>query len=179
MAGTATGGRAAGSKGAWIIGLLIAVVVLGGVVAFLFLRPRAGPERVARQFLDAVAADDFEAMTRTLSPDSESYAQVPAVKEFLAQVSTYIAEQEATFEVGEPTISGRRADIPVTMRTKDGQTQERTVVAQRVGRRWRIELLGAVEGLTGYDVGLAVDAYVRERLSGSGTEAPTPETPSE
>ena len=36
-------------------------------------------------------------MTRTLSPDSESYAQVPAVKEFLAQVSTYIAEQEDIF----------------------------------------------------------------------------------
>ena len=179
MAGTASGGKATDSKGPWVIGLLVAIVVLGGVAAFLFFRPSAGPQRVARQFLDAVAADDFEAMTKTLSPDSEPYAQVPAVKQFLEQVSAYIAEQKATFEVGKPTISGRRADIPVTMRTGDGQTQERTVVAERVGGRWRVELLGAVEGLTGYDVGMAVDAYLKEQLGGSGTQPPAPEAPGE
>jgi hypothetical protein len=153
---------------------LLALAVLAVAVAAWMFGPSAGPQKAAEAFLEALAAGDAAAVSRAVSPESQRWLQLPPVETAVQYLCSQWAEQKATYQIGEPKVRGRRADIPVTVSFAEGEPQKRALVAEKVRGGWRIELLGTLQELAQYDAGADIDAYMQQELLGRD-EAPADE----
>lgn len=96
-------------------------------------RTSHSPTEVVRGYLNAMLAEDQEAMADLMTPKAQEEAQS-------FERRGTVQSENADFEVGDTEIHGDRASVPVTLTVPDGQPpeQEMTYRLRRENGRWGI-----------------------------------------
>ena len=159
-------------SGGGIIAILVGLLVLGGLGAggWWFLRPHTSPKVVVQQFDTALGARDwktiymlveFPADTKTKYPNADAFASSMNSELEKAQsipgagslVDSFTKAYQSA-QVGEPTINGDTATVPVTMTVslsfggaKTEKTSTQQIPLRKVSGVWKIDgMQGAMSG---------------------------------
>jgi hypothetical protein len=151
-----------------VTAVLVCLLLLGGLGAggWWFLMPHSNPKTVVLQYDKALAAQDWKtlyglvelsAATKSKTPDAASFAteMTQMTDKFRANplaagmVDSFF-KAYATAQIGEPTITGDTATIPVTLKmsfsfagtTKDDSTTLPTSL-RKINGLWKVDWSGS------------------------------------
>lgn len=160
------------SGGAPIVVFLIGLLVLGGLGAggWWFLTPHSSPKAVVQKFDTAIAANDWKTLYSLIEMSADAKSQYPNADTFASSMTDQLAKARSnplgtavvdaftkayqTAQIGEPTVTGDSATVPVTitislslMGTTRDKTSTQQVPLRKVNGAWKIDgLQGALSG---------------------------------
>jgi hypothetical protein len=162
-------------SGGKIAGVCLGILLLGGVGAgaWWFLQPHDTPKMVVEKFDTAIAAQDWKTVYTLVEIPADRKAKYADATAFANDMTTQMQALKAnpmlggfidsafkayqTAEVGEGTITGDNATVPIKLKmsiTLMGQTREQSVDQQiplrKFGRTWKVDgMKGPWAGLGG------------------------------
>ena len=160
------------SGGGKAVGILLGLLIVGGLgtAGWFFLMPHTNPKEVVQKFDTAVAAQAWKAAYPLVELSSDMKTKCPDASAFAGYMTSEVDKMRAvpmanaivdaalksyqTAKVGEPTIDGDSAKVPVSLRLSIsgmGTTIERpvdmNVPLRKVGGTWKIDgIKNAVPG---------------------------------
>ena len=160
-----------GGIAAALVGLLVVVGL--GAGGWWFLRPHTSPKVVVQQFDTALAAQDWKALYAVVEMPPETKSKYPDAAAFESSMTAQMKSAQLvpgmgavidsyfkafqTAQVGEPTITGDSATVPVTLKlaipafgSAPEQTNTQQIPLRKINGAWKIDgLQGALNGSVG------------------------------
>jgi len=153
--------------------VVIVVVVVVGALGGWFLFLRGGPEQTASEFLAAAAAGDLNRLKLTLTEDSLTHLKARQVEAVVQQIVTQFRLERPVYIPDETTTQGVGAVVKFKgsdPARPEAQLRPVTVVLEKQGGKWRVQLLRTIKETFGFDLGGSVSDYLRTHPK----EAPPP-----
>jgi hypothetical protein len=160
-----------GGAGKFVVTIACLLVLGGlGVGGWWFLRPHISPKTVVQQFDTAIATQDWKTVYMLVEMPADTKSKYPDANAFATDITDKLQQAKSnpmsaalvdslikayqSAQVGEPTIDGDSAKVPVTMKISVaflGKTTEQTSTQQvplrKVNGAWKIDgLQGAITG---------------------------------
>ncbi len=119
-------------------------------IPILLRSSRGSPKEVVCQYMEAKYLSQDEEVARSLTVEGRAHNEAAAeLADMITEQMIPVGDMQS-YTVGQPTIEGNRAQVPVDIVYIDdyGQTQEQTIdfVTVGLGPVWRVSLLQSIGG---------------------------------